>query len=872
MTMEETRLADYRPFPWRIDTVVLHVSLDPDATDVHARLAVEAAPGGQPLKLDGDSLSLDMVAIDDVPLAASAYHHDETGLVIHEPPRRFTLETRTTIAPARNVALEGLYTSSDIYCTQCEAEGFRRITFFPDRPDVLATYTVAIDADRGSCPVLLSNGNLVKEHDLAEGRHRTVWHDPFPKPSYLFALVAGDLGCLEDTFTTASGRDVSLRIWSEHGNREKCLYAMDSLKRAMRWDEVNYGLEYDLDTFNIVAVADFNAGAMENKSLNIFNSSLVLASPQTATDGNYEAIESVIAHEYFHNWTGDRVTCRDWFQLSLKEGLTVYRDQEFTADMRSRPVKRIDDVRRLRAAQFPEDAGPMAHPVRPSSYVEINNFYTPTVYEKGAEVIRMMERILGRDGFRRGMDLYIERHDGMAVTCDDFIAAMADANGVDLGHFSLWYSQAGTPEVTASGQWLADEAAYELVLEQQTPPTPGQASKDALHIPLEVGLVGPNGNDMEATLEGRSATSHVLDLDRPSRTFRFEGVGARPVLSLNRDFTAPVRVTSDIDDAGLAFLMAHDSDPFARWEAGQSYATRLLLAMVATIRQGDAPATDERWLEAMSTTIGDTSLDPAFKARALALPSESWLAEQMETVDVEAIHEARNSMKMAAADRFPDGWRAMIEGDDEPYSPDGEQAGRRALKGVALSYCAAPGDAEAVALVTGAYAGAGNMTDRLAALSLIAAIDTPRRDECLADFRDRFRDDDLVMDKWLGVQAASPLDDTLARVRDLLAHEVFSLEKPNKVFALIGGFAMANPLNFHRQDGSGYSFVADRLMELDDINPQVAARIINPLIRWRRQDSDRQALMRHELERIRSKENLSPDLGEKITKSLEQED
>ena len=488
MTMEETRLADYRPFPWRIDTVVLHVALDPEATAVHARLAIEAAPGGESLKLDGDSLTLDMVAIDDVPLASSAYHHDETGLVIHEPPRRFTLETRTTIAPVRNVALEGLYTSSGIYCTQCEAEGFRRITFFPDRPDVLATYTVAIDADRGSCPVLLSNGNLVKEHDLGDGRHRTVWHDPFPKPSYLFALVAGDLGCLEDTFTTASGRDVGLRIWSEHGNREKCLYAMDSLKRAMRWDEVNYGLEYDLDSFNIVAVADFNAGAMENKSLNIFNSSLVLASPQTATDGNYEAIESVIAHEYFHNWTGDRVTCRDWFQLSLKEGLTVYRDQEFTADMRSRPVKRIDDVRRLRAAQFPEDAGPMAHPVRPSSYVEINNFYTPTVYEKGAEVIRMMERILGRDGFRRGMDLYIERHDGMAVTCDDFIAAMADANRVDLGHFSLWYSQAGTPEVTASGQWMADEATYELVLEQQTPPTPGQASKDALHIPLEVGL------------------------------------------------------------------------------------------------------------------------------------------------------------------------------------------------------------------------------------------------------------------------------------------------------------------------------------------------------------------------------------------------
>ncbi len=872
MTMEEIRLADYRPFPWRIETVDLHVTLDPLKTVVHARLGIMAAPGGEPLRLDGDSLALDMVALDGVPLPDRIYTHDRTGLVIHDPPDTFTLETRTTIAPERNVALEGLYMSSGMYCTQCEAEGFRRITFFPDRPDVLATYTVTIDAERRTCPVLLSNGNLVKESDLGDGRHRAVWHDPFPKPSYLFALVAGDLGCLGDTFETASGRAVDLRIWSEHDSQKKCLYAMDSLKRAMRWDEERYGLEYDLDTFNIVAVADFNAGAMENKSLNIFNSSLVFASPQTATDGNYADIESVIAHEYFHNWTGDRVTCRDWFQLSLKEGLTVYRDQEFSADMRSRPVKRIDDVRRLRAAQFPEDAGPMAHPVQPKSYVEINNFYTPTVYEKGAEVIRMMERILGREGFTRGLDLYIERHDGMAVTCDDFVAAMADANGVDLGHFSEWYNQAGTPHIRASGRWLADEAAFELVLAQETPPTPGETVKKALHIPFEVGLVGPNGNDMEVTLDGRRASSHVLDLDRSSRTFRFEGVGAAPVPSLNRDFTAPVHVTSDIDDAGLAFLMAHDSDPFARWEAGQTYATGLILAMVAAIQGGGTPATDARWLDAMAATIGDSSLDPAFKARALALPGESWLAEQMETVDVEAIHAARECMKRAAAERFSESLVAMTGDDDEPYSPDGEQAGRRALKGVALSYCASPGDDAAVALVGQKYADATNMTDRLTALSLITAIDTPVRDSCLADFHDRFRNDDLVIDKWLGVQAASPLGDTLSRVRQLLSHEVFSLEKPNKVYALIGGLAMANPLNFHRRDGAGYRLVADRLLELDDINPQVAARIITPLIRWRRQDSDRQELMRHELERIRSKENLSPDLGEKITKSLEQEE
>ena len=871
--MRETRLSDYTPYDWRVESVVLHFELDPEATVVTAKLAVladhDAASGVRPLRLDGDSLPLVSVAIDGAPLAPESYTHDESGLVIHEPPRSFTLETRTTIAPLHNTALEGLYISSGMFCTQCEAEGFRRITFFPDRPDVLATYTVAIDADRGTCPVLLSNGNRVKELDLGQDRHRAVWHDPFPKPSYLFALVAGDLGCLEDSFTTASGRDVALRIWSEHGQQDKCAYAMDSLKRAMRWDEERYGLEYDLDIFNIVAVSDFNAGAMENKSLNVFNASLVFASPETATDANYEAIESVIAHEYFHNWTGDRVTCRDWFQLSLKEGLTVYRDQEFSGDMRSRPVKRIDDVRRLRAAQFPEDASPMAHPVRPKSYVEINNFYTPTVYEKGAEVIRMMERILGRDGFRRGMDLYLERHDGEAVTCDDFVSAMADANGADLEHFKLWYSQAGTPDVTASGRYLAGEAAYELTLEQATPPTPGEDVKEALHIPFEVGLVGPNGGDMEVELDGRSGSSHVLDLVEGSQTFRFERVGAAPVLSLNRGFSAPVRVKPRPGDADLAFLMAHDSDPFARWEAGQQYATGLLLAMVEEIRDGRAPRTDERWLDALGATLADASLDPAFKARALAMPSESYLADQMDTVDVDAIHAAREAMRLAASARHHAAWLEMTGGDDEPYSPDGEQAGRRALKGVALSYMAAAGDESAVTLVRERYFGAGNMTDRLTALTLVAALDTPDRDDCLADFHDRFRADDLVIDKWLGVQAISPLPDTLDRVSGLLGHESFSLRKPNKVYALLGGFAIANPVNFHRGDGAGYRFLADRLLELDGINPQVAARIVDPLIRWRRYDTGRQALMRAELERVRSREGLSPDLSEKIGRSLD---
>ncbi len=867
--MGEVRLSEYRPFDWRVATVVLHVELDPEATMVHARLAFEVAhdhaSGVRPLKLDGDSLSLDSLAIDGIALDEAAYRHDETGLVIHAPPRRFTLETTTTIRPRHNTALEGLYLTSGIYCTQCEAEGFRRITFFPDRPDVLATYTVAIDADAETCPVLLSNGNLVKEMDLGNGRHRTVWHDPFPKPSYLFALVAGDLGCLEDGFTTASGRDVTLKIWSEHGNRPKCAYAMESLRRAMRWEEERYGLEYDLDVFNIVAVADFNAGAMENKSLNIFNSVLVFATPETATDANYEAIEGVIAHEYFHNWTGDRVTCRDWFQLSLKEGLTVYRDQEFSADMRSRAVKRIDDVRRLRAAQFPEDASPMAHPVRPETYSEINNFYTPTVYEKGAEVIRMMERILGRDGFRKGLDLYLARHDGEAVTCDDFVAAMEDANGADLGHFRLWYSQAGTPEVTASGRWLADESAYELLLDQETPPTPGQETKEALHIPFEVGLVGPNGSDMEVTLDGVNASSHVLNLDGRSRLFRFEGVGARPVLSLNRNFSAPVRVRSGSGDEDLAFLMAHDSDPFARWEAGQQYATKLLLAMV----DGAAVESCEGWLAALLPVLEDAAIDPAFRSRVLELPSESYLADQMDVVDVDAIHEAREGLRLAAARRYLDHWLAFAETGDEPYSPDGAQAGRRALAGLALSYCAAPADEAAVSLVRHRYAKAGNMTERLTALTLMCALDTPSREECLADFHDRFRSDDLVMNKWLAVQAASPLPDTVTRLEALLGHDVFSLAQPNKVYALVGRFAMANPVAFHRRDGSGYRFLGDRLLELDALNPQVASRIVDPLIRWRRYDSGRQALMKGELERVRAREGLSPDLAEKIGKALD---
>ena len=866
------RLEDYARPDYRVEEIDLHIALDPRATRVTASLAVVAdhGAGPRPFRLDGESLPLEAVSLDGETLGGNAFSHDDGGLVIHEPPERFTLTTTTRIAPADNQALEGLYMSAGKYTTQCEAEGFRRITFFPDRPDILATFRVAIEADRATCPVLLSNGNPVETAALPGGRHRAVWHDPFPKPCYLFALVAGDLGCLEDRFVTASGREVALRIWSEHGNRDKCAYAMDSLKRAMRWDERRFGLEYDLDVFNIVAVADFNMGAMENKSLNIFNAALVLASPETATDEDYEAIEAVIAHEYFHNWTGNRVTCRDWFQLSLKEGLTVYRDQEFSADMRSRAVQRIEDVRRLRARQFMEDAGPLAHPVRPSSYIEIDNFYTATVYEKGAEVIRMIERLLGRDAFREGLDLYIARHDGQAATCDDFVAAMADAGGVDLAQFKLWYEQAGTPRVTAAGVWDEASRSYRLTLTQTTPPTPGQPDKKPLAIPLEAALVGPDGRDMAVSLEGTRAASHLLRLTRACRTFRFDDVPKRPVLSVNRGFTAPVRLAADLDDAESAFLMAHDGDPFTRWEAGQHYGTRLLLDRVEAVRAGREPARDDRFVAALGTILEDRGIDEAFAALAVTLPSEDYLAEQMETVDVVAIDAARQGLRREIAAALKgtllEVYRDRAGG--EPYSPDARQAGRRALKNVALAYLAAPGDEEAVGLVEAQYRTADNMTDRVMALSLLSDIDVEERRTALDDFLARFRDDALVVDKWFAVQACSRLPDTPDRVAALMGHELFTLRNPNRVRALIGAFAVRNATGFHRADGAGYRLLADGILELDGFNPQIAAHLIDPLGRWRRFDRDRRALMTSELRRLLARDGLSRHVFEKATKSL----
>ncbi len=869
------RLKDYTPPSHLVDAIALDFDLDPVRTNVRARMDVRANPdasdGDGSLKLDGDALELVSLAIDGVPVPEDAYTLGADGLVLTNVPDAFRLEIETTCRPADNTKLEGLYISSDTYCTQCEAEGFRRITYFLDRPDVMTTYRVRIAADKAKCPVLLSNGNLVESGALEDGRHYAVWDDPFPKPAYLFALVAGDLGCFEDSFTTASGRTVALKIYVEPGNEPRCAYAMDSLKRAMRWDEEVFGLEYDLDIFNIVAVSDFNMGAMENKSLNLFNAKYVLADPETATDADFASIESIVAHEYFHNWTGNRVTCRDWFQLSLKEGLTVFRDQQFSGDQRSHPVQRIQDVRQLRARQFPEDAGPLAHPVRPDSYIEINNFYTATVYEKGAEVIRMMHTLLGAEGFRKGMDLYFQRHDGAAVTCDDFVAAMEDATGADLGQFRLWYAQAGTPEIEVETRYDEVTLGFEITLRQTVPDTPGQSDKKPMHIPLKVGLLDGAGHAIPMQDAADETGSLVLELTQPEQTFRFDNLLVEPVLSLNRGFSAPIKRRGEPDLSQTAFLMACDPDPFARWEAGQQFAVRLLLDMVDAVQRGQTPRADETFLDAMAAVLADDGLDKAFKAEALLLPSEDYLSDQLSVVDPDAVHAAREALRRALARHLAEPLLAAYNANktNEPFSPDAASAGQRALKNTALAYLGALETDESLALVEGQYRGADNMTDRMAALGVLSRIDHPMRAEALDDFYSRWHDDALVIDKWFVLQATAPLPTTLETVQELLRHPAFSIRNPNKVRALLGAFGAANPTCFHRADGAGYAFMADRILELDAINPQVAARLVGPLGRWRRFDPARQTLMRDALSRIADCEDLSRDVYELVAKSLE---
>ncbi len=879
-TPKTTYLKDYAPPAYRIPAIDLRFELGEDSTTVHSRLRIDradATPAGAPLVLDGQQLELLALALDGTPLPAARYRVDADRLTLFDPPDSFELAVTTRIRPQDNASLEGLYRSSGNFCTQCEAEGFRKITYFLDRPDVMAVYTTTLVADQARYPVLLSNGNLVDSGELDGGRHWATWRDPFPKPCYLFALVAGHLQHIEDHFVTRSGRRITLRIHVEPGNLDQCGHAMVSLKQAMAWDEQRFGLEYDLDLYQIVAVGDFNMGAMENKGLNVFNTKYVLARPETATDADYQGILGVIGHEYFHNWTGNRVTCRDWFQLSLKEGLTVFRDQEFSSDLGSRGVKRIEDVRILRASQFPQDAGPMAHPVRPDSYIEINNFYTVTIYNKGAEVIRMMQTLLGRDGFRRGMDWYFQRHDGQAVTCDDFVAALADANGADLSQFKRWYHQAGTPELTVSDAYDPAARRYTLTVRQSCPPTPGQPRKEPFHIPLALGLLDAEGRDLPLRLEGEGApsgTTRVLELREAEHVFRFVDVPVRPVPSLLRGFSAPVRLNTAESDDDLRFRLAHDSDDFNRWDAGQTLAIRAILALIGERRQDRAWTLPESLSAAFERAL-TSSTDPALLAQVLTLPSETYLAERMDVVDVDGIHAARMFVMRTLAERlrerFLTVYQTLRARERDGYRIEPAAMARRALKNVCLDYLMQLDDDGMRALCLEQFHSAGNMTDQLGALAPLANCPGPERAGALAAFYARWRHDPLVVDKWLTLQATSRLPGTLAVVESLMAHEAFNLRNPNKVRALIGAFGQANPWHFHAADGGGYTFLADQVLALNAFNPQIAARLLAAFTRWRHYDPVRQHRMRGELERILAAPDLSPDVYEIAAKSLGRE-
>jgi aminopeptidase N len=867
---------DYTPPSYLVDTVELGFDLDPLRTIVASRLTMRRNPASaqREIELHGDKLNLAAIRMNGEALSKRAYRIDGNLLRIPNAPEDVTLEIETLCAPELNTSLSGLYRSNSNFFTQCEAEGFRSITYFPDRPDVMATYTVMLRANKEQYPVLLSNGNLVEEGDLPDGRHYAKWEDPFKKPSYLFALVAAKLVCQEETFKLADGRNALLQVWVEDGNLDKTDYAMQSLKNSIRWDEERFGLELDLDRFMIVAVGDFNMGAMENKGLNIFNTKYVLANPRVATDVDFAGIEAVVGHEYFHNWTGNRVTCRDWFQLSLKEGLTVFRDQEFSADMigtsSGRAVGRIDQVRTLRQAQFPEDAGPMAHPVRPDSFVEINNFYTVTVYEKGAEVVRMVQTLVGRDGFRKGMDLYFQRHDGQAVECDDFRAAMADANQRDLTQFERWYSQAGTPVVQAETAYDAAAKTYTIKLTQSCPATPGQPTKLPFHIPVAVGLLDAAGHDMPLTINGvKVGTTAVLELTQATQSFVFEGVAEEPTPSILRDFSAPIILQYDYSDTALLHLFSHDSDPVNRWEAGQRLAMTRLLKLTRAVIAGEELTLDEVFIDGMRTMLLDVTLDAAFREQALLLPSETMMAEQMDSVDPQAIHTARQFVRATIGARLRTELLAQYDANQTPgeYSPDAVSSGRRALKNLALAYLCAAHDADAIALAQTQCDTATNMTDRSAALSALVHAEAAGAGVALAAFYDDFSKEALVVDKWFSMQASSPKTD-LKAVRALMTHPAFSLRNPNRARSLVSTFCAANPVQFHAADGSGYAFWADQVIALDALNPQVASRLARAMDRWRRYAPAFQAHMKKALQQVAGRKKLSNDVREVISKAL----
>ncbi|XP_047324453.1 puromycin-sensitive aminopeptidase isoform X2 [Impatiens glandulifera] len=881
---KEIFLKDYQLPDYYFDTVDLKFTLGEEKTVVHSKIAVNPRDGSSsPLVLDGKDMELVSVKVNGELLKeGDDYHLDSRHLKILSPPSdNFTLEIVNDICPQKNTSLEGLYKSSGNFCTQCEAEGFRKITFYQDRPDIMAKYTCRIEADKSLYPVLLSNGNLIEQGEIEGGRHYALWEDPFKKPCYLFALVAGQLESRDDHFITQSGRKVDLKIWTPAQDIPKTAHAMYSLKAAMKWDEDVFGLEYDLDLFNIVAVPDFNMGAMENKSLNIFNSKLVLASPETASDADYAAILGVIGHEYFHNWTGNRVTCRDWFQLSLKEGLTVFRDQEFSSDMGSRTVKRIADVSKLRIYQYPQDAGPMAHPIRPNSYIKMDNFYTVTVYEKGAEVVRMYKTLLGSQGFRKGMDLYFKRHDEQAVTCEDFFAAMRDANNVDFANFLSWYSQAGTPTVKVSSSYNAENQTYSLKFSQEVPPTPGQLTKEPMFIPVSVGLLGSNGKDISLSSiyhdgklesiasDNQSVYTTILRVTKKEEEFVFSNISERPIPSLLRGFSAPIRLESDLTDSDLLFLLAHDSDEFNRWEAGQVLARKLMLQLVADFQQNKPLVLNPEFVHGIKCILSDPSLDKEFISRAITLPGEGEIMDMMEVADPDAVHAVRAFIKKHLAAELKDELLKTVTNNrsSDAYEFNHANLARRALKNVALGYLASLDDSDMIDLALHEYKTATNMTEQFAALATIAQKPGKVRDEVLADFYNKWQHDYLVVNKWFALQAMSDIPNNVENVRNLLNHPAFDLCNPNKVYSLIGGFC-GSPVNLHAKDGSGYKFLGEVVVQLDKLNPQVASRMVSAFSRWKRYDENRQKHAKGQLEMIMSANGLSENVFEIASKSL----
>lgn len=855
---------DFTPPSFLVEKTNLLFVLEEDKTRVTSTVSYyrnEKTTEESILELDGEEMELVSITLDGKPLCETEYETSSKGMSIRNLPQKFTLEITTDIYPDKNTSLEGLYRSNGNYCTQCEAEGFRKITYYLDRPCVLAPFTTRIEGHRSRVPVMLSNGNKIEEGQLEDDHHYAVWNDPHPKPSYLFALVAGDLVAIEESYTTTSGREVALKIFVEHRNKNKCGHAMTSLKKSMKWDEDVFGLEYDLDIFMLVAVDDFNMGAMENKGLNVFNSKYVLALPETATDRDYLGIEGVIGHEYFHNWTGNRVTCRDWFQLSLKEGLTVFRDQEFSSDLNSRAVQRIDDVKILRDYQFKEDASAMAHSVRPDSYVEINNFYTSTVYNKGAEVIRMIHTLLGADGFRKGMDLYFKRHDGQAVTCDDFVAAMEDATDIPLNQFRLWYSQAGTPRVDVSEEWNAEKNQYTLTLRQSCPATPHQSEKESFHIPVNMGLVGENGEDLLE--EG----SRVLQFTNAEQVFVFDNIFTRPKSSLFRGFSAPVLVSPYQSRDDLISLMATDSDLFNRWDASQKLFLELILETITDLQKGKTPALDPAFKEAVRSALIKND-DPALLAQAIVLPQERYLAAQMSVVDVENIHKGRLFVKKELALYCEKEMRDLYEslGSSDEYALDPSAMGKRALRNTLLSYLMVAGETEGAKLCLKQYETSTNMTDSIAALVAVSETESIEKTKIFDAFYQKWKTDPLVMDKWLSIQAISSADTTLNRIHELLAVPEFSMNNPNKVRALIGAFASSNHYRFHDITGAGYTFVAEKIVALNALNPQIAARLVSSFSSWKNYDEKRQNLMKQSLDFILKAEDLSKDVYEVASK------